>query len=198
MAETTTNNHIVAKSPLLFYTQAIPEKLIDLMVDQLDQMDQSEDNFKPAGVGGSQDWYDNKIRNTKVGWWYENNWACSVISHYIFAANKSYWEYDLNFLQSLQVSVYDVSSHYNWHSDYGTSKDSNMTRKLSASILITNPSEYEGGDLEFVDYHNNLVKAPKEKGTIVVFDSRVPHRVTPITKGKRVSLVAWMLGPKLR
>ena len=42
------------------------------------------------------------------------------------------------------------------------------------------------------------VKMPKEKGTIIVFDSRLPHKVTPVTTGRRVSLVTWMYGPKLR
>ena len=72
------------------------------------------------------------------------------------------------------------------------------TRKLSASLLVSDPSEYEGGDLILLDYHNNEVKMPKEKGSIIVFDSRLPHKVTPVTTGKRISLVTWMYGPKLR
>ena len=55
-----------------------------------------------------------------------------------------------------------------------------------------------GTPMEFIDYHNNLIVAPKSKGTMIVFDSRIPHRVTPVTSGQRISLVTWMLGPKLR
>ena len=64
--------------------------------------------------------------------------------------------------------------------------------------MITDPLEYDGGILEFIDYHGNTVVAPREKGSIIVFDSRIPHRVTPITRGRRVSLVTWMMGPKLK
>ena len=113
-------------------------------------------------------------------------------------ANRCNWEYDLTYLNGLQITDYDKDGHYTWHSDYGTSDDQRYTRKLSATLLVTDPSEYEGGELEFIDYHNNLLRSPKEKGTLIIFDSRVPHRVTPVLKGKRTSVVAWMLGPKLR
>ena len=190
--------HIIAASPLVYYIDVIPKKLIDIMVEEVMKIEKNDANFEQSGIGGNDTWFDSKIRNSKIHWWYDSHWACSIISHYIGLANRQYWEYDLNILQSIQVSSYGEGCHYSWHSDYGTSKDGNMTRKLSASILITDPSEYEGGDLEFVDYHNNIIQSPKQMGSVIVFDSRVPHRVTPVTKGKRVSLVTWMLGPKLK
>ena len=151
-----------------------------------------------AQVGGEKHGRtDYDVRNSKLHWWYEDHWACSIFSHYIGIANKNIWEYDLNLLESIQITLYNEGGHYAWHSDYGTSKNKDFTRKLSASLLVTDPLEYEGGDLEF-DYHNNIIKAPKQKGTIIVFDSRIPHRVTPVTMGRRVSLVTWMYGPKLR
>ena len=105
----------------------------------------------------------------------------------------------MNTILGVQVSKYEApDGHYRWLSDYGTSQNSDYTRKLSASLLVTDPSEYEGGDLEFIDYHGNSVFAPKTKGSIIVFDSRVPHRVTPVTKGLRYSLVTWIYGPKLK
>ena len=64
--------------------------------------------------------------------------------------------------------------------------------------MVTDPSEYDGGDFVFIDYHGNEINTPKEKGTILVFDSRVPHKVKKVTRGRRVSLVTWMYGPKLR
>ena len=191
--------HVLADSPLVYYREILPEKLVDLMVEELKEMEQFKVPFEDAGVGGLENgWVDPKIRNSKIRWWFEDHWACSVISHYIGVANRKYWEYDLNLLQSVQISVYNENGHYDWHSDYGTSKNGKWTRKLSASVLVSDPSEYEGGDLEFVDYHGNFVQAPKEKGSVIVFDSRIPHRVTPVTKGRRVSLVTWMYGPKLR
>lgn len=191
--------HVVANSPLVYYREILPEKLVDIMVDELKEMEQFKVPFDDAGVGGEDNSrIDPSIRNSKIRWWFEDHWACSIISYYIGIANRKYWEYDLNLLQSIQISVYLENGHYGWHSDYGTSKNGKWTRKLSASVLVSDPSEYEGGDLEFIDYHGNIVKAPKEKGSVIVFDSRIPHRVTPVTKGRRVSLVTWMYGPKLK
>lgn len=197
--DTTQETHIVARSPTLFYREVLPSELVDLMVKELKEMEEFKLPFDDAGVGGADNSrIDLSIRNSKIRWWREEHWACSVISYYIGIANKKYWEYDLNLLESIQISVYFENGHYGWHSDYGTSKDGRWTRKLSASVLVSDPSEYDGGDLEFIDYHGNFVQAPKEKGSVIVFDSRVPHRVTPVTRGRRVSLVTWMYGPKLK
>ncbi|NDB56260.1 2OG-Fe(II) oxygenase [archaeon] len=191
--------HVVAEEPVVFYREVLPSDLVDLMVKELREMEEFRVPFEDAGIGGEKyGRIDHSMRNSKINWWYEGHWACSVISHYIALANRKYWEYDLNILESIQISVYDKDGHYGWHSDYGTSSRGDYTRKLSASVLVSDPCEYEGGDLEFIDYHGNTVTAPKEKGSVIVFDSRIPHRVKPVTSGRRVSLVTWMYGPKLK
>jgi PKHD-type hydroxylase len=188
--------HNIAK-PVGHFEQVIPSELIDLMVKEVESM--SPEIYSEASIGNNDD---SKIvleaRNSKISWWYEHHWVSSIFSHYFNKVNREFWEYDLNYLSGIQITTYEPGDHYTWHSDYGTSLDERYTRKLSASLLITDPSEYEGGDLEFIDYHGNTISAPREKGTMIIFDSRIPHRVTPVTKGKRISLVAWMLGPKLR
>jgi PKHD-type hydroxylase len=189
------NKHQVAEDPFVFYEQIIPDKLVDLMVEELPKYDGS---YAEAEIGDRQTGalFENK-RNSKVSWMYEDDWVSSMFAHYFHLANKEYWEYDLNCLDGIQITRYDEGDHYTWHSDYGTAEDNRFTRKLSATLLVTDPSEYEGGELEFIDYHNNLVVAPSTRGTMIVFDSRIPHRVRPVTKGTRISLVTWMLGPKL-
>tara|TARA_B100000902_G_scaffold209509_1_gene199378 strand:+ start:235 stop:858 length:624 start_codon:yes stop_codon:yes gene_type:complete len=191
--------HRVAEQPLVYYREAIPDKIVDVMLEELHEMQEfNTTRWMDAEVGGTDGSADHKIRNSQITWWNEEHWACSIISHYIGLANRKYWEYDLNLLESIQVSMYKTAGHYDWHSDYGTSSNGKFTRKLSASVLVSDPTDYIGGDLEFIDYHGNVVKAPKEKGSVIVFDSRIPHRVTPVTHGKRISLVTWMYGPKLK
>ena len=189
-------DHVIAQ-PGAHFEQVIPDELIDLIVKEVESV--PEIQFNSAQIGND---YSNgeylAVRNSKISWWQESHWVSSIFSHYINIANRALWEYDLTYLNGIQVSTYDVNGHYKWHSDYGTSNDQRHTRKLSASLLITDPSEYEGGHLELVDYHNNILQPPQTKGTMIIFDSRIPHRVTPVTKGKRISLVTWMLGPKLR
>ena len=190
---------VKAQIPCIFYQDVIPPKLVDLMVEEVEKINEKKE-FEDAKTGSlDKAVLDSKTRNSKITWWYESHWVSSIFAHYIGIANKQQWEYDLNTILGVQVSKYEApDGHYRWHSDYGTSQNSDYTRKLSASLLVTDPSEYEGGDLEFIDYHGNNVFAPKQKGSIIVFDSRVPHRVTPVTKGLRYSLVTWMYGPKLK
>jgi len=112
--------------------------------------------------------------------------------------NRNYYQYDLTNDYELQLIKYFIGGRYEWHCDYGVSAKKNVYRKLSMTIQLSDPSEYEGGELEIIDYSNRTQVVPKDKGMFVVFDSRVPHRVNPVTKGKRLALVGWANGPKLR
>lgn len=191
--------HVVTNSPVIFYREVLPPELVDLMVKELKEMEEFKVPFEDAGVGKEKyGIVDHSVRNSKINWWFESHWACSVISHYIGIANRKNWEYDLNLLENIQISVYNKDGHYNWHSDYGVSTRGDFTRKLTVNVLVSDPSEYDGGDLELIDYHGNFVVTPKEKGTVIIFDSRVPHRITPVTRGRKVSLDTWMYGPKLK
>jgi PKHD-type hydroxylase len=69
--------------------------------------------------------------------------------------------------------------------------------KISLSIQLSDPSEYEGGDLEFT-WGRSSKFAPKEKGAMVLFPSYSLHKVHPVTKGKRRALVLWAHGPAFR
>ena len=66
------------------------------------------------------------------------------------------------------------------------------------NYAYTNDDEYTGGDLEFADFDDSTQRftVPKSRGTVIVFDSRTPHRVSPIKSGVRKSLVGWVVGPR--
>jgi PKHD-type hydroxylase len=93
----------------------------------------------------------------------------------------------------LQVATYSVGEHYDWHIDLGPGK--NSSRKLSLSLQLSDSSEYEGGELEFM---NVKEKTSREIGTLITFPAFLTHRVTPVTKGTRKSLVAWISGDSFR
>jgi PKHD-type hydroxylase len=109
--------------------------------------------------------------------------------------NERFWFDLLGFHEKLQLTNYSVGDHFNWHQDFGAGEIS--SRKLSMTVQLSDPDEYEGGDLEFMVNHN-IMKAPRKKGTIVVFPSFIMHRVTPITKGTRRSIVGWVAGSPYR
>ncbi len=87
----------------------------------------------------------------------------------------------------------NVQGSYDWHTDRGRSRQTG-TRKLSMSIQISNESAYDGGYLE-LNGDGTPIQAPRTLGTAIIFPSFVLHRITPVTRGERLVLVAWIHGP---
>ena len=120
--------------------------------------------------------------------------------------NISKWNWNITSLEFPQYGIYNKGGYYGWHIDvvHPNSPDynPNIVRKISISIWLNDPDEYEGGELDIeVDGPNadsRYVTFKLSKGSIVVFPSDKWHRVRPITSGVRKSLVAWFLGPPFR
>ena len=143
-----------------------------------------------------------KHRITDVSWLHPAEWIPGILANTMRFTNDVYFKYDLEgFHQDIQATLYEgkKGSHYSWHVDGGSSPlKPDFDRKLSCSLLLSNPEEYKGGELQF-HYHNYFFESKKYKrGDIVVFPAWLPHRVRPVTKGRRLSLVAWMSGPMFK
>ena len=125
------------------------------------------------------------------------NWINALLSGYIRYANYENFHYDLSDCDKelVQVSKYSEGEFYGLHRDYDYEDNFTSTRKLSLTVQLSDENDYEGGDLVF---HTGYAKekANRGKGSVVVFDSRVYHEVTPVTKGTRYSLVKWYHGDK--
>ncbi len=131
------------------------------------------------------------IDNTAENEWIYNKLASLAIN----CNNERYWFDLLGFHQELQLTRYTEGDFFDWHLDFGAGGIS--ARKLSMTVQLSDPDDYEGGDLQFM-INQKIVNAPREKGTIVIFPSFIIHRVTPITKGTRQSIVGWVSGPPFR
>ena len=142
--------------------------------------------------------------------WLNDKWIYNEIHPYIHQANRlAGWNFDWDFSESCQFTKYKLNQFYDWHCDswenpYSDPKDVNRhgkIRKLSVTCSLSAPEDYEGGELEF-DFRNQDPDKPSirkcaeisKRGSIVVFPSHVWHRVKPVTKGTRYSLVIWNLG----
>ena len=146
--------------------------------------------------------------------WMNDLWIYKEIHPYIHEANqRAGWNFEWDWSESCQFTKYGVGQYYGWHTDSWTKaydkKDDPNThgkiRKLSVTISLNDPDEYDGGNLEF-DFRNDIdfdrnrkhkAKACTEirpRGSIIVFPSFVWHRVAPVTRGTRYSLVIWNLG----
>lgn len=144
-----------------------------------------------------------KIRRSKTVF-ISDTWLKKDLSSIVDYANKS-WKFDLSFEEDVQFTEYEPRGHYTWHNDSikNPMNLKNMQRKLSMSVQLSKPEDYEGGDLRFnlrgLDSHNadTVISPPpefKQQGSIVIFPSFLWHKVEPITSGKRYSLVMWTLG----
>lgn len=119
-------------------------------------------------------------------------WIFRKLHAAIRRLNEAY-QYQLSGFEALQVATYAVGDYYDWHIDLGPGK--NSTRKLSLSLQLSDAGEYEGGDLEFMNVGQ---KTSREIGTLITFPAFLTHRVTPVTRGTRRSLVAWISGDPFR
>lgn len=141
------------------------------------------------------------IRRSQVSWidlQPDSEWLYDRMATIASNLNGQFYRYDLyGFHEHFQYTVYnsDNQDHYTWHLDSGTKLSS--PRKFSLVLQLSDPSEYEGGDLELF-YSAEPTPVRKEKGLVVAFPSTVLHRVTPVTKGTRRSLVLWCVGPAFR
>ena len=118
------------------------------------------------------------------------------LAQYAIHINNQHYGFDLmGFYEAIQIAEYGVEDFFTWHSDFSAGTAS--TRKLSLSIQLSEPDAYEGGDLQF-KVSDQEVNAPRTLGTVIAFPSYVLHRVTPITSGKRRSMVGWVTGVPFR
>lgn len=172
---------------------------------ELDAMERHGDRLtlEAAGLvaqGSGRD----SIRVTKVAWFERNaetEGFYARVEEIVLRLNAQFFHYDLSGLVSFQYALYDGAEggHFDWHKDYGkdyTAPDQEP-RKLSLSIQLSDPANYQGCALEFRG-GNQVDVAPKSRGAVIAFPSYILHRVTPITSGVRKSLVVWAVGPDFK
>jgi PKHD-type hydroxylase len=145
-------------------------------------------------VVGEEPIVNNDKRKSNIVWSPRLSLIWCLCSSYIQTANVSAdWQFYLHDLPPIQLTEYADDGHYDWHADAYPPNENNMQRKLSVSILLNDPNEFEGGEFEFRNCKPEL-----KQGSILVFPSFLDHKVTPVTSGTRYSAVGWMEGPAFR
>ena len=127
----------------------------------------------------------------RYAWLYERLWNAAQ------ECNRLFFCVDVGGVEAnVQLARYDSASlgFYNWHTDFAGIRP---LRKLSISIQLSRPEDYDGGDLELM-YGIEPQKLDRTRGALIAFPSFMLHRVTPVTRGTRWSLVAWILGSRWR
>ena len=208
----------------IWYYTGLPKDIVNILDDYVSEKFDSE--MRDSELIGRHK--DKNKRNSENAWINTNHWIAGFLWHYVNKANRENFLYDLTNIdgENLQYTKYSEGQYYNWHNDAGISKnykpqyvansgnsdeDSDnlqvtdflktsceLVRKLSFTLQLSDPDEYEGGNVQLIDDSGKSYIAPRQRGTIILFDSRTQHRVIKVKKGVRKSIVGWVLGPRWR
>jgi len=201
----------------IWYFSEIPKDLVNILEN--DTTNLYANNLQISKLYGDQ--LDKKKRNSKNVWIPTSHWIGGFIWHYVQRANRENFMYDISNIdgENIQFTYYGEGEYYHWHNDAGlalsskpygersshvtqevisdfVNKNCEYVRKLSIVIQLSDPDDYEGGNLQIMDETGKSYIAPRQRGTVIVFDSRSQHRVLKVRKGLRKSLVAWIVGPR--
>ncbi len=139
-------------------------------------------------------------RRTMVSWININDnteWLYRICTNAIYEANQ-HFDYELECLETLQFTKYNYLEE-GTHDKHVDPLIWNLptNRKLSFVLQLSDPSEYEGGDLIMWNSKNPRIME-KKLGRLIFFPSTLLHEVTPVTKGIRYTLVGWVHGPAFK
>ena len=160
-----------------------------------DEIIKNYSDFSTAGLQGGD--IRSNVRNSGVCWIREPFYKNLVFDIITRTNRDSGLNFRLECLEDLQLTRYVApDGHYDFHIDSDGHSRKNIddsVRKLSMTCLLTDPNEFEGGNFELqTSATPHDIKL--EKGDIVIFPSYKLHRVSPVTKGIRHSMVAWAHG----
>jgi PKHD-type hydroxylase len=187
--------HARSVQPFAIWREGFTAEELDLITATGDALGHSK-----ATIDGADDGYAD-IRITRTAWiGYDpkTQWLYERLMQIGGYLNNLVYRLDVTGIsERLQYTIYDAGEggHYDWHVDHGTVTP--VPRKLSLVLQLSDPSSYEGCELQ-IHAGNKIETPPIERGTVILFPAYVLHRVTPITMGTRRSLVSWISGPLLR
>ena len=187
-----------------WYQTQLPTKMIDILIDDIEHL-KPEDFFIKSKVIGVDDQSDGSlkenIRKSKHAWIPSAHWIGGFLWHYVDRINQENFLYNISGYDenSIQYTQYTKDNYYKWHNDHDIADiaiSDERVRKLSFTLQLSSGDDYTGGDVEFKTIDGSSFLAPRNRGCMIVFDSRVAHRVCEITSGTRKSLVGWIVGPR--
>ena len=199
----------------VWYFTDLPEDVVDIIEKDLsEKFDSQMQDSRLHGDSLNKD-----KRNSQNAWIPTNHWVGGFMWHYIMRANRENFLYDLRNIdgESMQYTRYGEGMFYDWHNDSGlathykpvsvgnrtegrqqdfVNENLELVRKLSFALQLSSPDDYEGGNVVLLDETGKKYIVPRQRGTVVLFDSRTQHRVNKVKSGVRKSIVGWVVGPR--
>ena len=188
------------QTPFLILPSAIDSTECDAIIER------GQTLFMEEAKTGITNSHYSSIRISNVGWFnrLDDYDIVNMIMEYGKRYSREICSYAIEYINDIQFTQYigkqENGGKYDWHFDMFFDNVKPFDRKISFILQLSDPVDYSGGLLEFQDpYYCGLEpSAYSQRGTIIMFPSFVPHRVTPVTSGMRYSLVSWIEGPKFR
>jgi PKHD-type hydroxylase len=151
-------------------------------------------------VGGGQGGIiDTKVRTSHISWIPFNKMPemYKTLENVMHRTNNNHFGFEgMKITEPAQYTEYPSGGFYDWHMDSDVvGMNEPPVRKISMTCLLSHESEFEGGGLELMS--DGKIARPKQ-GQAIFFASFIRHRVIPITKGVRKSLVVWFGGPSFK
>lgn len=173
------------------WSGVIPDEVIQRVIE-------CAGDTKRASTFDNKD--DDAVRTSRVSWLSEQQWILNALYDYVDHANQFAFNLNVYKKADIQFTEYHASEngHYSWHHDIDWNRSDGLDRKLSVTVQLSDPSDYEGGEFQFSETQSPDLEQSKVKGTVLVFPSYLQHAVSPVTSGVRRSLVAWFEGPTWR
>ena len=201
----------------IWYYSDLPEDIVESI--EKDVSRRFDGDMEDSMLGNGD--VDKERRNSQNAWIPSHHWVAGFLWHYIQRANRENFLYDLRCIdaESMQYTKYGEGQFYGWHNDAGFSnqykplsvgnrvehlandfvnENIELVRKMSFTLQLSDPDDYEGGNVQFIGEDGESYFAPRKRGTVVLFDSRTQHRVLRVKKGTRKSIVGWVVGPRWR
>lgn len=185
---------------LAYWEGFLTDEDINLILSQPEWLE-----LQKGYVGGSSGdkVLDNGIRSTSIAWLGVKPELAHIwdkMATAVAEVNRRFFRLDLNgFYEPMQIGAYMANDggHYSWHTDNSPNED-RAPRKLSMALLLSDQSEFEGGEFQVKTANDDAQTLETKRGRAWFFPSYTLHRVAPVTKGVRRSLVLWVGGPAFR
>jgi PKHD-type hydroxylase len=184
----------VVQGPIVVWEGALTAAEIDAITDYGDRL-----IHQKAEIARGREGIDD-VRVTRLAWIERNADTARIydrVAQIVLELNQRLFRFTLAGLENFQYTVYDgqEGGHYDWHIDYG--RQSARPRKISLSVQLSDPADYDGCELQF-QVDSKPAIAPRTRGAVIAFPAFFLHRVTPVRRGLRKSLVVWATGPEFR
>ena len=189
------------------YIVATAEPILTLQqCNELIRIGQSEPKINATiGIDNKNTKLDERYRKSIISWipFTKAMSIYQVIRQWMEVTNNNYFGFDtVQLSEQGQYAEYHKDGFYNWHMDSNIEMSAMPTvRKISMTLILNDSKDYEGGDLEIFcgdTMNSEKNKFKLERGYAVFFASFLLHRVMPIIKGNRKSLVMWFGGTPLK